>query len=172
MSPYKGFICVNHFNKDDLETKKQKISLKKHAIPTIFNGNENVQKNPLKNCASELNKLNHPNPPIPLNENHQKSQNPLCAVCDILKAENENLRQHYIELETRRCVEIATLENDKKKLKANSEIQKQHIKYLSGKLYVRDKSLKSLKSLLKDLQTQSLLTAEAYDALEVSISTF
>lgn len=92
-----------------------------------------------------------------------------CDNCENLKADKKTIYQDYIELEAKRCVEVATLENEIKKLKMDAEIRKQHIKYLSAKLHRKEKSEESLKNLLKDLQEQNILSAQAYEALEVCI---
>lgn len=94
----------------------------------------------------------------------------LCEMCEIVKAEKESLRQEYIELEANNSLKIAKLENEIKKLKMESEIKKSHIKYLSAKVYRKEKSEESLKTLLKDLEEENVITRQAYDALEVSCS--
>lgn len=100
-------------------------------------------------------------------------ENPPIKCCDsfeiynILKVEHANLRQAYIELEAKRCVEVAKLENEIRKFKMDADNQKQHIKQLLGKVYKQQKTGESLKSLLKDLKARSILSTEAYNILEV-----
>lgn len=42
--PFKGFICINHFDEEDLVIHKNKTTLKKNAIPIFFveNGTNDV----------------------------------------------------------------------------------------------------------------------------------
>lgn len=93
----------------------------------------------------------------------------------IAKAEYANLQQEYIEFESKRCIEVEKLENELKMYKHKAAIQKQEIKYLSNKVSKLEKTEKSLKTLLKtlkDLQEQNILSAEAYEALEVNCLVF
>lgn len=50
--PYKGFICINHFNQDDLVVGKERIDLKKGALPKIFNANHSNQCINLKDISN------------------------------------------------------------------------------------------------------------------------
>lgn len=77
-----------------------------------------------------------------------------------------------IELQTKKCVEVAALEMEIKKLKANADIQKQHIKYLSSKVYNKEKSKESLNFLLKELREQNILPAKAHETLAVILNIF
>lgn len=192
---YRGFICIKHFEEDDLVIHKNKITLKKDAIPKLFGPNANITRtnnsNNLNNfaqivpgnsgnsdCGRDIGGPEGPNEKFSSAQgakqhSNENLNNPRKSCCnsfelnDILKAENESLRQEYVELETKRCVEVASLQNEIKKLKDNANVQKKHIKYLSGKIYKQEKSKESLQTLLKDLKEQSVLTAEAYDVLEV-----
>lgn len=92
-----------------------------------------------------------------------------CDNCELLKAEKESLRQDYIELDAKRCVEVADLENEIRKLKMDAEIRKQHMKYLSNKVNRKEKSEESLKNLLRDLKEQNVLPLQAYETLEVCV---
>lgn len=76
-----------------------------------------------------------------------------CAeLYDIVKAEYANLQEEYIELESKRCVEVEKLKNELKGCKSKVEFQKQEIKYLSNKVSKLEKSEKSLKTLLETLK--------------------
>lgn len=166
---------------------KQQTILKKNAVPSIFEANSTriVRNNSDGKCVpgapnedlSEKrevsNACNAESTQGAEKHSNGNSDNP-CTRCsdsseryDILKAEYSNLRQMYIELETKKCLEVTNLENEIRKLKVDAEIQKKHIKYLSGRVYRKEKSEKSLQVLLKDLEAQSVLSTEAYEVLEV-----
>lgn len=95
------------------------------------------------------------------------SESNSCGNCEILEAQKKNLYIEYVELDAKRCVEIANLEKENRKLKMNAGIRKQHIQYLSTKVHRKEKSEASLKILLKDLKEQNILSPQAYEALEV-----
>lgn len=195
---YRGFICIKHFEEDDLVIHRNKITLKKDAIPKLFEPNANIARtnnsNNLNNFAQidpdnrdnsgnsdfgrDIGGPNGPNEKFSSaqcarqhsNENLNNTRKSCCnsfELNEILKAEIESLRQEYVELETKRCVEVASIQNEIEKLKANANVQKKHIKYLSRTIYKQEKSKESLQTLLKDLKEQSVLTAEAYDVLQV-----
>lgn len=124
-NPYRGFICINHFNKDDLVVGKTKTSLKKDAVPKLFVAcTPNIQITSTKKTNSTITSI----PPMP------SAPSISCDKCESLKTEKQCIYQDYIELEAKRCIEIANLENTIKKLKMDAEIRKQHIKYLSAKV--------------------------------------
>lgn len=94
---------------------------------------------------------------------------------EILKAEYANLQLEYYELETKRCVELAKYENDLKMWRSKAEARKQEVKFLSLKISKLEKSEKSLKTLvetLKELKEQKMLSADAFNALEVNFLVF
>lgn len=91
----------------------------------------------------------------------------LKGLNDILKAEYDSLREEFIDFEAKRCIEIANYEREINKLKMEADIRKQHIKYLSAKVYRKEKSEESLKLLLKELKEKSILSTKAYETLEV-----
>lgn len=110
---------------------------------------------------------------------NQCEPNKDCDTChelknqnDIMRAEYGNLNEEYIDLETRKGIEIAALEKKIMKLKLDADIRKQHIKYLSSRVYKKQKSEESLKLLLQDLQKQSLLSTQAYATLAVIVNFF
>lgn len=173
--PYKGFICIEHFIEDDLEVRKDRTTLKKDALPKIFNTNHSNQ---CVNIADNQ-PFQSPVANVAQSSDIQCRQDKACSNCDelktqnnILKAEYGNLREEFIELETKKSIEVAALETEIKKLKANADIQKQHIKYLSSKVYNKEKSNESLKLLLKQLQEQNILSTKAYETLEVILNLF
>lgn len=100
-------------------------------------------------------------------ETRETRETSSCDNCEILKAEKKSLYQEYIELDAKRCVEVSKLKNAIEMLKMDADIRKQHIKYLTAKVYRKEKSNESLKILLKDLKEQNLLTLQAYETLEV-----
>lgn len=179
--PYKGFVCITHFHKDDYVIVKnrgeEKITLKKNAIPTIFQSSSNALMTNAHNFDGNISDDEVVSPVSPAqvteNQSNKNFENLRIKCCDsiellsILKLEHSDLRQKYIELEAEKCVQIAHLEKENKKLKMNAEIQKTHIKYLSKKVYRKEKSEQKLKDLLKDLKEECILSAEAYEALEV-----
>lgn len=163
IAPYKGFICINHFTKDDLLICKSKISLKKDSMPKKFDANtpeHPVQITPMERATDAI-------PSIPSMPSISRASSVSCNKCESLKTEKHCIYQEYIELEAKRCIEISNLENTIKKLKMDAEIRKQHIKYLSAKVYRKEKSEESIKCLLKDLKEQKVLSSQAYETLEV-----
>lgn len=162
-----------------MDRGKQKITLKIRAIPSKFapnspnthsydgydrcdckEGEEGVQ--PGKEREERTKERE--------NRENQSVQR-ICCDCfkkhNILKAEYSNLRQEYINLEATKSVQISDLENKIEKMKMNLDIQKDHIKHISNKLYWKEQSEKSLKEFLKDLKEQNILSKEAYETLEV-----
>lgn len=204
-APHKGFICIDHFHKDDLQIGKSKTTLKKNALPKIFAANDtsiNIQITQVKTIKKtndvissapsvssicDTNKNNSTNKrqvsgiidavcpvetctaPKQCTNVHKTSS---CDNCEILKAEKKHLYQEYIELETKRCVEVEFLKKKIKNLEMDAEIRKQHMKYLSNKVFRKEKSEESLKILLKDLKEQNVLSLQAYETLEVCILFF
>lgn len=160
-APYRGFICINHFIKDDLVVGKTKTSLKKDAVPKLF-----VACTPIIQITSTK-KTNSTITSIPPMPSAPSAPSISCDKCESLKTEKQCIYQDYIELEAKRCIEIANLENTIKKLKMDAEIRKQHMKYLSAKVYRKEKSEESLKCLLEDLKAQNVLSSQAYEALKV-----
>lgn len=186
--PHKGFVCVKHFEKDEL-IGKQRVKLKKDAVPKIFASVANV---PSKNAidsyechtADELNDANQIEFAQGANTQYKSDvfvpvKRSTCMKCcnnaelvDTLRAEYANLKEEYNELESKRCVDVEKLKNELRVVKNKAEIRKQEIKYLSQKVSKLEKNEKSLKNLLKDLETQNILSTEAYEALEVNLHVF
>lgn len=181
--PHKGFICINHFHGDDLLIAKNQTTLKKLAIPKIFvatdasvNAQFNLMENTNRKCDEKrrlTSGIIDAVDPVEIFTEPAQSEgvhrSNICDNCELSKAEKESIYQDYVELEAKRCVEVANLENCIKKLKMDAEISKQHIKYLSTKVYRKEKSEESLKSLLKDLKEQNVLSTQAYETLEVCV---
>lgn len=178
VQPYKGFVCIQHFQENDIVVVKnrgnEKITLKKNAIPTVFQSNSNGLMTDAHNFdRSDDDGVVSPPRQVAENDPSKIVENLRMKCCDsidllsILKMEHLELRQKYIELDAKRSIEIAQLENENKKLKINVEIQKTHIAYLSKKVYRKEASEQKLNDLLIDLKEQSILSTEAHQALEV-----
>lgn len=227
---------MKHFHKDDLVVGKQRITLKRDALPKIFNTSDAiVNASILPKVSINANDTSHANggeqtirvitnrkvisnhrnerelnrnidprsiqPIQPAQQAHctdhkdiqsrhplsanaargtaiqfaQNTQNNGCGTCnelknrnDILEAEYNLLREEFIDLEARKGIEITNLETEMKKLKFKTDIQKQELKYLSSKVYRKQKSEESLKLLLKDLEAQNVLSTKACETLAVS----
>lgn len=105
-------------------------------------------------------------------ENRENSR-VICSNCselyDISKAEYANLREEYIKLEAKRCLEVTKLEKENTKLKIKINFQAENIKYLLKNVKQKEKSEQSLNNLLKDLRAENVLSNEAYNILEVII---
>lgn len=204
--PYQGFVCIEHFRKDDLIGKKN-VNLRKHAIPSIFtaidsaqlihdnldrisvssisndNTSKKIEGNDSFHTADDIGEMKQVKSAQGAKKQYKSNKNisnvlapMICCnsaeLYDIAKAEYANLQEEYIELESKRCVEVEKLENELKMCKSKVEFQKQEIKYLSKKVSKLEKSEKSLKTLLetlKDLEEQNILSTEAYQVLEVNI---
>lgn len=140
---------------DTLQVEYNKLSQQYIELKAI----ESERCNELKELREEIKNLNQAN----------QRTSELCGIIDSLKAENATLRQEYNERESQICVETEKLKNEIRKMRANSEIQKDHMKYLSKKVYMKEKSVQSLRVLLDDLRTENILSAEAHEILKVSI---
>lgn len=192
---HKGFVCIKHFHESDLIVTKTKITLKKNAIPQIFptssqastecNSTQIIENNSNSGDTFQQVVSSHtclakpaqsakkkPAQPKQTNENCENVEHLQkccdCSLYEILKAEYAILRQEFVELQAQKNTEIAKLECVKKKLISEAAIKKEQIKYLTGKIYQKEKSVHSLKILLKDLNAQSVLSTEAYEILEVN----
>lgn len=71
---------------------------------------------------------------------------------DIAKAEYESLRQEYIQLEARTCIEVQKLKNDLKMCESKADIQRQQIKFLSTKVSKLERTEKSMEALIETLK--------------------
>lgn len=192
--PYQGFVCIKHFDKDDL-IGKQRLRLKKDTIPKVFTATENI---PVNNAIDliDSSEIFHNNKEennsqnscmegkfaqgaqsVQNSENRYKSSDVIPCCCknaelyNVIKAEYANLKQDYIENNTKKCLEIAKLQNELKKYKTKKEIRTDEVNYLSKKIAKLEKSENSLKRLvdtLKDLEAEKMISKEAYEALEVT----
>lgn len=169
---------------------KQRITLKKDAVPKFFETNGTILNNTMAPMVStNTNDASHANSSAQCTnlciqsdqtqaaDADQSAQNrnrdgcnrcnELTKLNDILKAEYNNLRQEFIELNSKRDIEEANFKKEMIKFKADADIRKQHIKYLSSKVYRKEKSEELLKLLLEDLKAQNVLSTKAYETLEV-----
>lgn len=91
-----------------------------------------------------------------------------CNFMNIMKAEHESLRTDFMRFQAEKNVIVEKLQHQIEHLKRDVRIQKDHIHYLNSKVYQQNKAKDSLKTLLRELQQQDILTKEALESLEVS----
>lgn len=151
--PLKGMVCVNHFHESDLitATKSKPISLKKDAIPKVFEGSG-------VNCDYEQ----------AIEPVREEEISEICSndACINIRSEYDELKKEKIARETF----ILKLEKKIADQKACMEVQSKRIRSMDMQIRRASEAKNKLKGIITELQQENLIKKEATDILEVCFS--
>lgn len=162
--PLKGMVCVNHFHTSDLNnaTKTKPISLKKDAIPKVFNfeGSGGSGDNLFENGDNFVYGHDAPTEPA-INEE-------ICSndACTNIRIRCDELSKDKIDRETY----IVKLEKKIADQKAHIELQSKRIRSMDMQIRRASEAKIKLKGIITELQQENLIKKEATDILEVCFS--
>lgn len=85
-----------------------------------------------------------------------------CDNCNILKAEDANLRKEYVELQTQNSILVTKLEQKIEQLEKKLQMQREQIQSLSKQKNKSDKTEKKLNAMLEDLKAREMSTQKVF----------